>query len=146
VRDHLEEYASKFECRDAADRKAVNEYLGKLQQPGLKPADLVKASDSFLKDIASRGVPEVRETAPGMTRVADYMLQNISVATEAFASLKDVKVDDKDLFHKFLVSGNVIKAAGPPAPPGPAYDTPPASGSPVATGQRGNSFRTPGGP
>ena len=108
VRDHLEEWASKFECRDAADRKAVNEYLGKLQQPDMKPADLVKASDSFLKDIASRGVPEVRETAPGSTRYVDYMLQKISVATEALASYKDVKVDDRNLFHEFLV--NPIRA------------------------------------
>lgn len=121
VRDHLEEWASKFECRDGADRKAVSEYLEKLQQPDMKPADLVKASDGFLEDVASRGIPEVRESAPGTTHYTDYMLQKISVATEAFASYKDVKVDDKDLFHKFLVSGNEIEAQGSTTPPGPAY-------------------------
>ena len=110
VRDHLEQWASEFQCRDAADRKAVNEYLGRIQQPGMKPADLVKASDSFLKDIASRGVPEVRESAPRRTRVVDHALENISVATQAFASYKDVKVEDKYLFQSFLVTEHVDMA------------------------------------
>jgi hypothetical protein len=85
----------------------------------MKPADLVKASDAFLKDIASRGIPEIRETKPGTTSVADYMLQNIGVATEAFASYNDVKVDDKDLFHR-MEDVPTIRAPGPRNVTGPA--------------------------
>src|SRR5437868_13070691 len=86
VRNHLEQWASQWECRDTVDRKAISNYLDRLQQPNMTPADLVKTTGDFLKTMADRGVSQVHEIAPGTTRTVDYMLQNMRVAREAFAS------------------------------------------------------------
>lgn len=120
VRNRLEEWASKFKCRDAADRKAVNQYMEKLQQPDLKPTDLVKASNDFLKDIASRGVPEVRRDAQGSTRSVDWALEEISRTASWFASDNGIKAEDNGkVFREF----NEVKPTGPavtPVHPGPS--------------------------
>jgi hypothetical protein len=104
VTGKLEEWAQKWGERagaTAADKTAVNTYLAKLQQdPALDAKGLAQASNDFLTTLSKAdGFKAPAKGDPG----AD-MLENISLASQAFASANGVTGGDAKLYRTFQPS------------------------------------------
>jgi hypothetical protein len=95
VRDAVGGWAEKLTHSDnAAVKAAASDLLGKMQNGALQGAGLVNATNDFQNALVKAGYKMDSKTPDGQ------MIENISMATQAFATDSKITVDPK-LYHTF---------------------------------------------